>query len=138
MYIIYYMMISDLPQELQNKIFYFLEHPCAEIIKQQRDYIFHKSISAKRCVDEYGCLYHIFYWYDSKIFMRTQKNIRWMHLFEELGGIINIHTNNGLEPIEFDTLLKYTSRLKINDAEKQWLRHYFRDSKEVLVNLNYV
>ena len=112
-------MISNLPVELQNKIMFFvLEHPCAKIIKQQRDYIFNKSISAKRCVDDYGCLYHIFYWYDSKIFMRTQKNIRWMHLLEELGGIINIHTNHGLEPIEFDTLLKYTTRLKINDVEK--------------------
>jgi hypothetical protein len=127
-------MISNLPVELQNKIFFYAaEHPCAKIIKQQRDYIFNKSISAKRCVDDYGCLYHIFYWYDSKILMRTQKNIRWMHLLEELGGIINLHTNNGLEPIEFDKLLKYTTRLKINDVEKKWLRHHFRNSKQVLV-----
>ena len=27
------MMISNLPVELQNKIFYFLEHPCAKMIK---------------------------------------------------------------------------------------------------------
>ena len=56
-----------------------------------------------------------------------------MHLLEELGGIINLHTNNGLEPIEFDKLLKYTTRLKINDVEKKWLRHHFRNSKQVLV-----
>ena len=127
-------MICDLPLELKNKImFYALEHPCAKIIKQQRDYIFNRSISAKRCIDDYGCLYHVFYWYDYKLLMRTQKNIRWMHLLEELGGIINIHTNNGLEPIEFERLLEYTTRLKINDAEKKWLRHHFRNSKEVLV-----
>ena len=132
-------MISNLPVELQNRIFfYYAEHPCAKMIKEKRDYIMDNGSWARRILDEYGCLYHIFYWYDSKIFMRTQKNIRWMHLLEELGGIINIHTNNGLEPIEFDTLLKYTTRLKINDVEKQWLRHYFRDSKEVLVNLNYI
>ena len=29
-------MISNLPQELQNKIFYFLEHPCAEMIKENQ------------------------------------------------------------------------------------------------------
>ena len=88
------------------------------MVKEKRDYIMYKGSWARRFLDESGCLYHIFYWYDSKIFMRTQKNIRWMHLLEELGGIINIHTNNGLEPIEFKKLLKYTTHLKINDAEK--------------------
>jgi hypothetical protein len=62
------MMISDLPVELQNKIFFYAaEHPCAKIIKQQCDYIFNKSIFAKRCIDDYGCLYHVFYWYDYKM-----------------------------------------------------------------------
>ena len=111
-------MISNLPVELQNKIFFYAaEHPCAKMIKEKRDYIMYKGSWARRFLDEYGCLYHIFYWYDSKIFMRTQKNIRWMHLLEELGGIINLHTNNGLEPIEFDKLFEYTSRLNINDVE---------------------
>ena len=127
-------MISNLPLELQNKIFYYYaEHPCAKIIKQQRDYILNNSSWAKECINEYGCLHHVFEWYDYKILRNRHINLRWWYLLTELGGIINIHTNNGLEPIEFEKLLEHTTRLKINDAEKQWLRHYFRDSKEVLV-----
>ena len=114
------MMISNLPLELQNKIFFYAtEHPCAKMIKEQRDYILNKSGSwAKQCIDKYGCLHNVFEWYDYKILRNRHINLRWWYLLTELGGIINIHTNNGLEPIEFEKLLEHTTRLKINDAEK--------------------
>ena len=128
------MMISNLPVELQNKIFYYCaEHPCAKMIKNQIDDMFRCWPCGKDIIYEYGCLYYEMRWFDDRLLMRTQKNIRWRYLLEELGGIINIHTHDGLEPIDFDKFLNYTTRLKINDAEKKWLRHHFRNSKQVLV-----
>ena len=128
------MMISNLPVELQNKImFYALEHPCAKMIKDELDNIFNYETWAKHNIDDYGDLYSVIYVFNDRLLMKTQKNVRWRYLLDELDEIINIHTNNGLEPIEFDKLLKYTSRLKINDVEKKWLRHHFRNSKQVLV-----
>ena len=113
------MEISNLPVELQNKImFYALEHPCAQMIKNQLDDIFSYETWGKRIIDDYGHLYTVIYAFDDRLLMRTQKNFRWRYLLEELGGIINIHTNHGLEPIEFEKLLEYTTRLKINDAEQ--------------------
>jgi len=122
------MMISNLPVELQNKIFFYAaEHPVAEIVRNQRDYVLKntKGEWAKILIDGFGNLYSVFDWHDHKILMRTPTNLRWKCLLQELERIINKRTNNGLEPIEFDKLLKYTSRLKINDVEKKWLRLTF-------------
>ena len=127
--------IDNLPLELQNKIMcYALEHRCAKMIKHQIDDIFSYGTWGKRIIDDYGHLYTVIYAFDDRLLMRTQKNFRWRYLLEELGGIINIHTNNGLEPIDFQRLLFYTTRLKINDVEKKWLRHHFRNSKQILVH----
>jgi hypothetical protein len=39
------MNINKLPTEIQNKIFYYLSHPCAEKIKKRRGFFFLKSFS---------------------------------------------------------------------------------------------
>ena len=99
------MMISNLPVELQNKImFYTLEHPCAKMIKNQIDDMFRCWRCGGDLLYEEGCLYYEMYLFNERLLMRTRQNLRWRYLREELEGIINIHTNNGLEPIELSLI----------------------------------
>ena len=131
-------MISNLPVEIENVIFYYCaEHPCAKMIEKQI-HILTKDLGNQETsyIIDNGLFVrgtHYFETYTSS-FKKTKIVNRWSGICDALADTLAYkYTNFGRRPITFGKLLDYLSCLRLNDIEKTWLRQRIKITNNSLV-----
>ena len=124
-------MISNLPVELQNQIFYYYaEHPCAKMIKEQIAVL----TKYERCPNivsnsiDYGYfISHTEYFshYHAR-FKRTPIVQRWSSILHSINDkIFYLKISRG-SPIHITEVLKSMSYPELSDIERTWVINRFK------------
>ena len=113
------MMISNLPVELQNKIFYYCaEHPCAKMIKQQIAILTKYESYPNNVSDSIG--------YYNACFKKSGIVKRWSSILHSIDDAIFYHRCRSSKPIHITTLLKSMSYPILTDIERTWVMNRFK------------
>ena len=119
--------IDNLPLEIQNKIFYYYaEHPCAKMIKNQIAILTKHQIWPNHVSDSIRCRLFIsntrYFHHYHACFRRTGIVKRWSSILHSIDDKIVYHS----KPIHITKLLKSMSYPILTDIEKTWVMNRFK------------
>ena len=122
-------MISNLPVELQNKIFYYCaEHPCAKMIRKQIATLTKydpKHVNFSIDLGLFISNTQYFGYYDA-CFKKSGIVKRWSSILHSIDDAIFYHRCRSSKPIHITTLLKSMSYPILTDIERTWVMNRFK------------